>query len=134
MAPMFLYTQHIVTQSAVCMAPDTLPIRERNRERERERREREREDHLEGANFGGDRGKFDLFLLPLILTFAKQPGTGVPAKHAVKRVVNFCVRPSGRGPVTKPGKDARRGRCHPLEAGFWPLWMTPLPRSHITEY
>ena len=54
MAPMFLYTQHIVTQSAVCMAPDTLPIRERNRERERERREREREDHLEGANFGGD--------------------------------------------------------------------------------
>ena len=43
MAPMFLYTQHIVTQSAVCMAPDTLPIRERNRERERERRERERE-------------------------------------------------------------------------------------------
>ena len=36
------------------MAPDTLPIRERNRERERERREREREDHLEGANFGGD--------------------------------------------------------------------------------
>jgi hypothetical protein len=38
----------------------------------------------------------------------------------------------GRGPVTrkrvpdreeqgKPGKDARRGRCHPLEAGFWPL-------------
>ncbi len=21
-----------------------------------------------------------------------------------------------------------------LEAGFWPLWMTPLPRSAITEY
>ena len=51
----------------------------------------------------------------------------------------------GRGPVThkrvpdreeqgKPSNDARRGRCHPLEAGFWPLWMTPLPRSHITEY
>ena len=45
----------------------------------------------------------------------------------------------GRGPVTpkrvpdreeqgKPSKDARRGRCHPLEAGFWPLWMTQLPR------
>jgi hypothetical protein len=45
-----------------------------------------------------------------------------------------------RGPVTrkrvpdreeqgKPSKDARRGRCHPLEAGFWPLWMTPLPRN-----
>ncbi len=34
----------------------------------------------------------------------------------------------------KPGKDARRGRCHPLEAGFWPLWMTPFPRSNITEY
>ena len=69
------------------------------------------------------RGKFDLFLLPLILTFAKR---FVPAKHAVKRVVNFCVRPSGRGPVTsnrvpdreekgKPINDARRGRCHPLE-------------------
>ena len=28
----------------------------------------------------------------------------------------------------KPRKDARRGRCHLLEAGFWPLWMTPLPR------
>jgi hypothetical protein len=51
----------------------------------------------------------------------------------------------GRGPVTrkrvpdreepgKPRKDARRGRCHPLEAGFWPLWMTPLPRTNITEY
>jgi len=46
----------------------------------------------------------------------------------------------GRGPVTrkrvpdreepgKPRKDARRVRCHPLEAGFWPLWMTPLPRN-----
>ena len=34
----------------------------------------------------------------------------------------------------KPRKDARRGRCHPLEAGFWPLWMTPLPRTTITEY
>jgi len=44
-----------------------------------------------------------------------------------------------RGPVTrkrvpdreepgKPRKDARRVRCHLLEAGFWPLWMTPLPR------
>ena len=29
----------------------------------------------------------------------------------------------------KPRKDARRGRCHPLEAGFWTLWMTPLPRN-----
>ena len=29
----------------------------------------------------------------------------------------------------KPCKDARRGRCHPLEAGFWPLWMTQLPRN-----
>ena len=28
----------------------------------------------------------------------------------------------------KTRKDARRGRCHLLEAGFWPLWMTPLPR------
>ena len=34
----------------------------------------------------------------------------------------------------KPSEDARRGRCHPLEAGFWPLWMTPLPRTTITEY
>ena len=25
-------------------------------------------------------------------------------------------------------------RCHPLEAGFWPLWMIPLPRTNITEY
>jgi hypothetical protein len=51
----------------------------------------------------------------------------------------------GRGPVTrkrvqdreepgKPRKDDRRGRCHPLEAGFWPLWMTPLQRTNITEY
>jgi len=50
-----------------------------------------------------------------------------------------------RGPVTrkrvpdreepgKPRKDARRGRCHPLEAGFWPLWMTQLPRTTITKY
>ena len=51
-----------------------------------------------------------------------------------------------RGPVTrkrvpdreepgKPRKDARRGRCHLLEAGFWPLWMTPLPRhpSHKSQ-
>jgi len=66
-------------------------------------------------------------------------------------VFRFCYMSSvrstsdGRGPVTrkrvpdreeqgKPGKDARRGRCHPLEAGFWPLWMTPLPRNTITEY
>ena len=58
----------------------------------------------------------------------------------------FCYMSSvrstsdGRGPVTrkrvpdreepgKPRKDARRGRRHPLEAGFWPLWMTPLPRN-----
>ena len=51
----------------------------------------------------------------------------------------------GRGPVTrtrvpdrdeqgKPGNDARRGRCHLLEAGFWPLWMTPLPRYATTKY
>ena len=51
----------------------------------------------------------------------------------------------GRSPVTrkrvpdreepgKPRKDAQRGCCHPLEAGFWPLWMTPLPRTTITEY
>ena len=38
----------------------------------------------------------------------------------------------------KPRKDARRGRCHPLEAGFWPLWMTPLPgncshKSQVTS-
>ena len=66
-------------------------------------------------------------------------------------VFRFCYMSSvrstsdGRGPVTrkrvpdreeqgKPSKDARRGRCHPLEAGFWPLWMTPLPRTNITEY
>ncbi len=66
-------------------------------------------------------------------------------------VFRFCYMSSvrstsdGRGPVTrkrvpdreeqgKPGKDARRGGCHPLEAGFWPLWMTPLPRKTITEY
>ena len=64
---MFLYTQHIVTQSAVCMAPDTLPIRERNREREREREERERErTTLKVQTLAGTdrhRGKFDLFLL-----------------------------------------------------------------------
>ena len=47
----------------------------------------------------------------------------------------------GRGPVTrkrvpdreepgKPRKDARRGRCHLLEAGFCPLWMTLLPRPY----
>ena len=50
----------------------------------------------------------------------------------------------GRGPVTrkrvpdreepgKPRKDARRGRCHLLEAGFWPLWMTPLPRTKHSQ-
>jgi hypothetical protein len=66
-------------------------------------------------------------------------------------VSRFCHMSSvrstsdSRGPVTpkrvpdreeqgKPSKDARRGRCHPLEAGFWPLWMTPLPRNTITEY
>ena len=71
--------------------------------------------------------------------------------HLDEMVNYFCHMSSargtsdGRGPVTrnrvpdreeqgKPRKDARRGRCHPLEAGFWPLWMTPLPRSHITEY
>ena len=51
-----------------------------------------------------------------------------------ERYIQFVVKlmiPLKKG---KPGKDARRGRCHPLEAGFWPLWMTPLPRSHITEY
>ena len=67
-------------------------------------------------------------------------------------VFRFCYMPSVRstsdcrGPVTrkrvpdreepgKPCKDARRGRCHPLEAGFWPLWMTPLPRhsSHKSQ-
>jgi len=30
----------------------------------------------------------------------------------------------------QPRKDARRGRCHLLESGFWPLWMTPLPRNY----
>ena len=69
-------------------------------------------------------------------------------------VFRFCYMSSvrstsdGRGPVTrkrvpdreepgnlKPGKDARRGRCHLLEAGLWPLWMTPLPRhsSHKSQ-
>ena len=65
-------------------------------------------------------------------------------------VSSFCQMSSvrstsdGRGPVTrkrvpdreeqgKPGKDARRGRCHPLEAGFWPLWMTPLPRINTPK-
>ena len=65
-------------------------------------------------------------------------------------VSRFCHMSSvrstsdGRGPVTrkrvpdreeqgKPGKDARRGRCHPLEAGFWPLWMTPLPRNYTAQ-
>jgi hypothetical protein len=37
--------------------------------------------------------------------------------------------------LNRPIEASRKlGRCHPLEAGFWPLWMTPLPRSHITEY
>ena len=66
-------------------------------------------------------------------------------------VFRFCYMSSvrstsdGRGPVTrkrvpdreepgKPRKDARRGCCHPLEAGFWTLWMTPLRRKTITEY
>ena len=46
----------------------------------------------------------------------------------------------GSGPCNYDGdlidtsEDARRGRCHPLEAGFWPLWMTPLQRTNITEY
>jgi hypothetical protein len=44
------------------------------------------------------------------------------------------TRYSYREEPGKPRKDARRGRCHPLEAGFWPLWMTPLPRTNITEY
>ena len=65
-------------------------------------------------------------------------------------VSRFCHMSSvrstsdGRGPVTrkrvpdreepgKPRKDARRGRCHPLEAGFWPLWMTPLPRKNAAQ-
>ncbi len=65
-------------------------------------------------------------------------------------VSRFCQMSSvrstsdGRGPVTrkrvpdreeqgKPSKDAQRVRCHPLEAGFWPQWMTPLPRTTITE-
>jgi hypothetical protein len=33
----------------------------------------------------------------------------------------------------KPRKDARRGRCHPLETGFRPLWMTPLPRNYAAQ-
>jgi hypothetical protein len=66
-------------------------------------------------------------------------------------VSRFCHMSSvrstsdSRGPVTrrrvpdreepgKPRKDARRGCCHPLEAGFWPLWMTQLLRTNITEY
>ena len=31
------------------------------------------------------------------------------------------------------GKDARRGRCHPLETAFWALWMTPLPRNYAAQ-
>jgi hypothetical protein len=69
-------------------------------------------------------------------------------------VFRFCYMSSvrstsdGRGPVTrkrvpdredpgKPRKDARRGRCHLLEAGLWSLWMTPLPRypsRQVTKY
>ena len=65
-------------------------------------------------------------------------------------VFRFCYMSSvrstsdSRGPVTrkrvpdreepgKPRKDARRGRCHLLEAGFWPLWMTPLPRNYAAQ-
>jgi hypothetical protein len=67
-------------------------------------------------------------------------------------VFRFCYMSSvrstsdGRGPVTrkrvpdreeqgKPRQDAPRGRCHLLESGFWPLWMTPLPRhsSHKSQ-
>ena len=67
-------------------------------------------------------------------------------------VFRFCYMSSvrstsdGRGPVTrkrvpdreepgKPRKDARRGRCHLLEAGLWSLWMTQLPRhsSHKSQ-
>ena len=29
----------------------------------------------------------------------------------------------------KPSKDARRGRCHPIEAGFWPLCARALNRD-----
>jgi hypothetical protein len=43
------------------------------------------------------------------------------------------VGPSPVVPQGKPSKDARRGRCHYshlLETGFWPLWMTQLPRNY----
>ena len=53
------------------------------------------------------------------------------------------ITSDGRGPVThkgsgreeqgKPSKDARRGRCHPLETGFRPLWMTQLQRNHAAQ-
>ena len=33
----------------------------------------------------------------------------------------------------KPSKDARRGRCHLLESGFLPLWMTPLLRNYVAQ-
>ena len=68
-------------------------------------------------------------------------------------VFRFCYMSSvrstsdGRGPVTrkrvpdreepgKPRKDARRGRCHLLEAGLWSLWMPPLlryPSHQVTK-
>jgi hypothetical protein len=71
-------------------------------------------------------------------------------RAAISMASRFCPMSSvrstsdGRGPVTrkrvpdreepgKPRKDARRGRCHPLEAGFWPLWMTPLPRNNSSK-
>jgi len=60
-------------------------------------------------------------------------GVGMSPVHRRGHGESVFACASTREEQGKPSKDARRGRCHPLDAGFWPLWMTPLPRNNSSK-
>jgi hypothetical protein len=60
---------------------------------------------------------------PIMILFQCHPGRD---RRAVSRVpYPTLVKLELEGDLSEL---VCNGRCHLLEAGFWPLWMTPLPR------
>ena len=50
-------------------------------------------------------------------------GGPVTALFGTNQIRNQGLYHQGKNGSGKPRQDARRGRCHLLEAGFWSLWM-----------
>jgi len=60
-------------------------------------------------------------------------GGPVTALFGTNQIRNQGLYHQGKNGSGKPRQDARRGRCHLLETGFWPLWMTLLPRNYAAQ-